>query len=108
TALTRCAAALHADALTVADPRGDAHLHLARAHLGAAPLAVLALVAHDLAAPATGRAHVRERERALVDRDRAGTATGLARLGERSRLGAAPAAHRARRLGGQADRRGDA
>ena len=70
--------------------------------------ALLALVRDDLTAAAAGRAHLRERERALVDRDRARAAARRAHLGERAGLGARAAAHRARRVGRERDRRRDA
>src|SRR5947209_6064127 len=104
----RRAATLHANALTVGDARGHAHLDLARTYFDTPPVTRRARSRDDLTAPAARGAHLRERERALVDRDRPRPVTLRTRLGHRARRGARTRARGARRVGTESHRRRDA
>src|SRR5438445_4728527 len=99
----RRAAARHANSLAVVDAGRDPHLHVAAAALDAPPTALVARGLDDRAAPAARRADLRERERALVDEHFAAPTALRTDIGRSAGLGAGAMAHRAHRIGGEAD-----
>src|SRR6185503_16977363 len=108
TVRTGGAAPLHADALAVGHAGRHAHLHLASPHLDTTPVTCRARGRDHLPAPATRRAHLRERERSLIDGDRTTAVTLGTGFRARSRRGPRAAARRARRVGAKPHRAGDA